>query len=401
MALKFSVLLPTRNRHDLLARAIETVRRQDYPHWEIIVSDNQSEEAVGDYIKQLDDERIHYFRSDAFIPVTDNWNRAIEQSSGDYIIMLGDDDGLLPGYFTTLLQHIQAFDHPDAIYTGALLYAYPDVMPGCPNGFLRSYENREIYQGREEPFRLDKQTAHALVEASMNFHVAFDYNMQFTLVSRKLVERLRFAGPFYQSPYPDYYASNVIMLEAKHIVVEPTPLVVVGISPKSFGYYYFNNAEDEGNRFLNNLPDPSIANELRKAILPGNAMNTSWLIAMQTVYTNFGKRHELKVNEQRYRKVQILSVCGDYLVGKEGSNKVWQQLCKKLRIVEWLYLALPFLFKRQRTPVREYGVLLQQLQRKADSHPAVDMPETHGRFETILDVFNQFVPQQWHQQRKP
>jgi len=38
--MKFSVLIPTRNHLDLLSYAIETVRRQDYSDWEIIVSDN-------------------------------------------------------------------------------------------------------------------------------------------------------------------------------------------------------------------------------------------------------------------------------------------------------------------------------------------------------------------------
>src|SRR5436309_15029243 len=35
VTVKFSVLLPTRNRLDLLKQAIETVRRQDYADWEI------------------------------------------------------------------------------------------------------------------------------------------------------------------------------------------------------------------------------------------------------------------------------------------------------------------------------------------------------------------------------
>jgi glycosyltransferase involved in cell wall biosynthesis len=44
--MKFSVLLPTRNRLNLLSYAIETVIRQDYSDWEIIISDNCSEELL-------------------------------------------------------------------------------------------------------------------------------------------------------------------------------------------------------------------------------------------------------------------------------------------------------------------------------------------------------------------
>ena len=153
--MKFSVLLPTRNRLDLLSYAIETVRRQDYSDWEIIVSDNFSEEDIASYVRSLNDPRIKYFRTDAFIPVTDNWNNALEQSAGDYIIMLGDDDGLMKGYFSTLGHVIEKYDAPDLIYTSAYLYAYPGVMPDFPDGFLRSYNNREIYRSAGTPFWLE------------------------------------------------------------------------------------------------------------------------------------------------------------------------------------------------------------------------------------------------------
>ena len=42
--MKFSVLLPTYNRLDLLQYAVESVTRQDYDDWELIISDNQSED---------------------------------------------------------------------------------------------------------------------------------------------------------------------------------------------------------------------------------------------------------------------------------------------------------------------------------------------------------------------
>ncbi len=100
--MKFSVLLPTRNRLDLLSYAIETVRRQDYSDWEIIVSDNFSEEDIAGYVRSIDDSRIKYCRTDKFVPVTDNWNNALAKSDGDYVIMLGDDDCLMKGYFSTL-----------------------------------------------------------------------------------------------------------------------------------------------------------------------------------------------------------------------------------------------------------------------------------------------------------
>ena len=99
---RFSVLLPTRNRIDLLEEAIETVRAQDYADWEIIVSDNASAEDVRGLVERIGDPRIIYLRSDTPLPVTANWNRAMDAARGHNVVMLGDDDGLTPGYFTAM-----------------------------------------------------------------------------------------------------------------------------------------------------------------------------------------------------------------------------------------------------------------------------------------------------------
>src|SRR6185436_12678649 len=110
--------------------AVETVRRQNYANWEIIVSDNASEENIEGFIASLADSRIKYVRTEEFIPVTANWNNALAHATGDYIVMLGDDDGLLRDYFQSARRLIETFSYPELILTDALLYAYPGVVPG-------------------------------------------------------------------------------------------------------------------------------------------------------------------------------------------------------------------------------------------------------------------------------
>lgn len=384
--MKFSVLLPTRNRLELLSRAIETVRRQDYGNWEIIVSDNFSEEDVAGYIKSLGDSRIKYFRTDRFIPVTDNWNNALDNSEGDYVIMLGDDDCLMKGYFSFLSGLIEKFDALDFAYTSAFLYAYPDVLPSFPDGFLQTYGARRIFQSASEPFWLERSEALAFANDSLNFRVTFDYNMQFSLVSRTLIEKLKRYGPFYQSPYPDYYASNAMMLKAEHILVVPQPLVTIGISPKSFGCYYFNDAENDGNKFLNNIPDKEIADRLREVVLPGTTMNTSWLIAMETLAVNFGAELGIKVNYARYRLIQILAIYDGMLTGKHTVD-TYLQLRKKMHLSEWLRYDVILLSIKRIAPEKYQKFLVA-----SRSHPEVHMPKVDGKFKTILDVFEKIDP---------
>ena len=339
--MKFSVLLPTRNRLDLLAYAIETVRKQDFDDWELIVSDNDSKEDVEGYVRSLEDARIHYFRTDKFIPVTDNWNNALDNCTGDYVIMLGDDDGLMKGYFSTLLDIIEKYGAPDLIYTSAFLYAYPGVIPGCPEGFLRTYSQGKIFNLAQEPFWLVQTKARELADSSLNFKIRFDYNMQFSLVSRKLIKQMAQYGNFYQSPYPDYYASNAMMLCASRILIAPLPLVTIGISPKSFGFFYFNDAEALGNQFLQNIPDSEMASRLQPVLLPGTDMNTSWLLSMETLAQNFGAESSIHVNYRRYRLLQICAVYSKLILNGSLANESLAELRRRMTVGERLVYDLP------------------------------------------------------------
>lgn len=395
--MKFSVLLPTRNRLDLLSYALETVRKQDYSNWEVIVSDNFSEEDVAGYVQSLNDPRIKYFRTDKFVPVTDNWNNALDKSDGDYVIMLGDDDCLMRGYFSTLRKVIEEHDAPDLIYTSAFLYAYPGVMPDFPDGFLRSYSYSKIFRSAHDPFWLEKTEAQALAHYSTDFKMRFDYNMQFSLVSRKLICTMKKYGAFYQSPYPDYYASNAMMLMAERILIVPKPLVTIGISPKSFGFYYFNDSESKGNDFLKNLPDSSMAERLSEVILPGTEMNTSWLFAMETIRSNFESETSIKVNYQRYRLLQILSIVSGNVLrkGKAKFNK--HEFWKILKFHEKLVYVMTSAFMSMLITLFPEQYCVSLMSRMMGVYPLFSPPKIPGRYETILDVFERLNPTVTHE----
>lgn len=334
--MKFSVLLPTRNRLDYLKYAIETVRRQEYDDWEIIISDNFSEDDIAGYVRSLNEARIKYYRTESFLPVTDNWNLALSKSTGDYVIMLGDDDCLMNGYFKTMSRLIEEYDEPDCIYTSAFLYAYPNVMPGSPQGYLQPYGYASFLQNAREPYLLDKRSAFELVREMMNFRVLFGFNMQFSTVSRKFIDSLREKGKFFQSAFPDYYATNVMFLKAERILVCPTPLVTIGITPKSYGFFHFNKREATGIEFLGSRPDPQILDRLRRVLLPGTNINTGWLFAAETIKHNYGSEFKLRVNYRRYRLLQVLNIYENYYMEEALSKQDVDELHHMLRPWETL-----------------------------------------------------------------
>ena len=273
-------------------------------------------------------------------------------------------------------------------------------MPGFPEGYLRSYVNSEIFQSAKEPFWLEKSKSMALVNHSTDFRIRFDYNMQFSLVSRKLIQRLEKYGSFYQSPYPDYYATNAAMLKAENILIVPQPLVTIGISPKSFGFYYFNDLEEKGNKFLQNIPDPDMAIRLQQVILPGTDMNTSWLLSMETLRQNFARDGIVKVNYERYRLLQICAVYARSLLEKYKVREDMQNLKRKMNLREWIFYGIPLsvliaicvIF----VPKRYYASISRRIISSTGSHPSGAVKKKpsmiKGNFNTVIDVFEKIKP---------
>jgi len=91
-----SVGLPTYNRADDLRHAIESVLSQNYPHLELIISDNAStdgtQQMCEEYVRR--DTRVVYHRQPTNRGPHENFERALAESHGEFFMWLGDDDWL-------------------------------------------------------------------------------------------------------------------------------------------------------------------------------------------------------------------------------------------------------------------------------------------------------------------
>src|SRR5213078_909724 len=97
-------------------------------------------------------------------------------------------------------------------------------------------------------------------------------------------------------PFPDYYASTVILLEGRDILAVPAPMVAIGISPRSFGYFYVNDRAQEGMEQLGSLSSAFIPEATIPELLPGDPLLNSWYASMACVERNFGQQHSVRVD---------------------------------------------------------------------------------------------------------
>lgn len=329
--MKYSVLLPTRNGGKFLRDCIESVLSQDYTNHELVISDNantdETPKVLRDYANR---DRVKIIRLDQAVPVTDNWNSAYRASSGDYLLMMGDDDYLLPGYFTRMDALLERHAWPDCV----LYNGYSFVAPGSIAGDQRSYFSpRHFAFGPEfhDEHELSREEQLGIVRDMFRWVPRIPLNMQTTLVARRAAERIE--GGFFQPPFPDHYALNAMLVMGCRWLFTPERLVVLGVSPKSFGHYVYSGKQSSGLAYLG--IDPRFPGQL-----PGNPLINGMHMWLDRLLQNFTTELQgVRIDRRGYVRRQIYS----WLLQRRFGALTWSEFAshlQKLSATDWIGLVL-------------------------------------------------------------
>lgn len=84
-----------------LTQAIDSILRQTYSHFELIIIDDDSPEDLQTIVETYNDPRISYYRNDKNIGkrnLVTQWNHSIRFAKGEYIVLAADDDVYHPDF---------------------------------------------------------------------------------------------------------------------------------------------------------------------------------------------------------------------------------------------------------------------------------------------------------------
>lgn len=99
-----TVYIPTKNRLDLLKRAVNSVLSQTHRPIELIIVSDGSTDGTCDYVNGLDENvAITLIHNDASVGACAARNQAIQVARGEFITGLDDDDIFLPHRLATFL----------------------------------------------------------------------------------------------------------------------------------------------------------------------------------------------------------------------------------------------------------------------------------------------------------
>lgn len=201
---KFTIVIPTVDRHELLEKTIAACLLSPYPNLEVLVSDNFSTPETAKVVESFHgDPRVRYVRTTRRLSMPDHWEFAWQQSKGDYIIINGDDDALSPNLIGRLAEIAVTFNAALMSWDAGLYY-HPDWNLSGRNTFsLTSSHSRLL-------FDIKPQAVFASY-ARLEIPICFPHGTRICF-SRRLADRAVVrAGRLFWGPFPDYSAPLLLL----------------------------------------------------------------------------------------------------------------------------------------------------------------------------------------------
>src|SRR6476659_8903004 len=99
MAFAVEVMIPAYGDGPLIRDAIRSVIDQDDKDWKLTIVDDAAGFEHGEmasWLRTLADSRISYLANPQRLGINRNFQRCVDVSSADWVIVLGADDRLLP-----------------------------------------------------------------------------------------------------------------------------------------------------------------------------------------------------------------------------------------------------------------------------------------------------------------
>ena len=87
-----TIAIPFYKGHAYLRAAIESVRKQSSPHWQLVVCDDGPDSGTAELLASFGDPRMRYLRNERNLGMASNWNRCLDAAETDLVNLLHNDD---------------------------------------------------------------------------------------------------------------------------------------------------------------------------------------------------------------------------------------------------------------------------------------------------------------------
>lgn len=362
---KFSILIPTASRANLVRPALESTLGQTYRNFEVIIADSGIAEGVENLVKEIgaNDVSVRYFRTPPggpFIP----WDFAVTQARGEYFVWLDDDNFLLP---RALEQINQAAEKTNAdIITGNHFYYYDE---NHPRHYLRNHlgilpwtNGENFFDPREALRSLYTFVPRGPGNSLPRLHPSETFIK--TRVAKSARERLGFVVFHHM---PSAHPHPVILAFAKSAYYLDRPVVIVGRLGESMSQTWSTESRKRFEKKPFAFKFSPFTGYTRLNARLENFLTVKHLLKdiMSDIEVNFQKFSGLYLHELQYLDGNPATLIKNwknfFAVIKDFPPETKRELSRKAKKI---MLAEPFLYLIRRLGLHYLNRVLQGLARK-------------------------------------
>lgn len=251
---RFSILIPTRERAQTLGPCIQTCLAQRYDNLEILVSDNAGGPETRAVVSRFNDPRLKYFRQETRVSMRQNFESLAQKATGDYLIFIGDDDGMMPHAIEAMAAFLSS-NPVDVLNWTGVVYYWPGRL--FKNAGVLNFKYQKIFGGLSN-VDIQKRLAGFAKGTTPNY--IYGCNIYHGCVSRRVIDEVRaVTGQVFSDHMPDVYACIAFMFVARSMVYLDHPLSISGVSLASNGFSFFHDVNSDASALQSTPHDKFVA----------------------------------------------------------------------------------------------------------------------------------------------
>ncbi|MDR3469542.1 MAG: glycosyltransferase family A protein [Xanthobacteraceae bacterium] len=228
--LRVSVVVPTLRRADTLASCLKTLAAQDYENCEFIVQNNGDDRATRSVVEAMNDSRFRHHATADVLPMSRNWEMALDHVTGDVVAFVGDDDGLYPDA-CSIAAMLFSDNANDLVSWRPHWYFWPSYpKPSRANTILAELDL--TFAVEEVDSRRELRGVYRFLTPYANLPMVYNSFVRMSVI-RAARERL---GPYFMGWSPDVTSGLINAFMTERFLRLSRPLSVTGTSAHSTGY---------------------------------------------------------------------------------------------------------------------------------------------------------------------
>lgn len=231
-----SILIATKNRQKYCLSAVESILMLPNKNIQVVVQDNSDNKNLERMLRPfICDSRLVYRYTPPPFSSIDNFNAAIELATGEYVCLIGDDDGINPEIIEATAW---AKDNNVDCLAGSINVTYRWENTGAPDTLFTKMTGSTLtithFHGKAKKVNIEDSFKKLMCNGCTNY-LDFDFpKLYHGVVKKELLDEMKdHTGASLKGLSPDIYSAVALGCIAKNIVVIDYPLTIPGVCGQS------------------------------------------------------------------------------------------------------------------------------------------------------------------------